>query len=129
MSFLTFFWFRRIGETRVIVEQSLYSYIIVEQSLYSYIIKELILSLREKREGGFIRCKYTIHLRVKSFLSEFFCVINRVSNWNSVERNCLRLRHFIARNCAIITNKEAIKYSRNYAVLRARNCFAKAFPS
>jgi len=34
------------------------------------------------------------------------------------------LRHFIARDCAIIANKEAIKYSRNCAELReiARNC-------
>ena len=32
---------------------------------------------------------------------------------------CFRLRHFIARNCAIIANKEVIKYSRNCAELRA----------
>ena len=39
--------------------------------------------------------------------------------------DCFRLRHFIARKCAIIANKKEIKYSRN---CEQRNCFAKAFP-
>ena len=49
-------------------------------------------------------------------------LVIRVSNRNSVARNaCFRLRHFIARNCAIIANREAIRFSRNCA---QRNCFA-----
>ena len=37
-----------------------------------------------------------------------------------IARNgCFRLRHFIARNCAIIANKEVIKYSHHCAELRA----------
>ena len=47
-----------------------------------------------------------------------------------IARNdCFRLRHFIAPNCAIIANKEAIKHSRNCAELRGIACNGIAFPS
>ena len=40
----------------------------------------------------------------------------------AIARNaCIRLCHFIARNCTIIANREAIWFSRNCA---QRNCFA-----
>ena len=66
----------------------------------------------------------TIHKEKTKFIRHYWynrCdFVARVSNRNSVARNgCIRSRHFIARNCAIITNKEAIKYSRNCAELRA----------
>ena len=46
--------------------------------------------------------------------------INRVSNRNSIARNCALLPH-APFHCAIIANKEAIKYSRNCV---QRNCFS-----
>ena len=48
-----------------------------------------------------------------------------------IARNdCFRLRHFTARNCAIIDKKEAFKYLWNCADLRgiARKCVQKADP-
>ena len=74
-------------------------------------------------------CYYSTSVLIAEFEQP---IRSRVSNRNSVARNCAklreiarnacyRLRHFIARNCAIIANREAIRFSWNCA---QRNCFA-----
>ena len=61
------------------------------------------------------------------FKSGFRCAELRAVTGN----DCLILHRFITRDCAIIANKEAIKYLLNCAALReiVLNCFAKGFPS
>ena len=44
----------------------------------------------------------------------------------AIARNCAQcLRHFIVRNCAIIANREAIRFSRNCAQLHATELLRK----
>ena len=83
------------------------------------------------------------HSAIKSFIQQLLniqkfkgsvdvTIESRVSNPIAIplhgiahyDRFCLR--YFTAKNCDIIANKEAIKYSRNCV---QQNCFAKAFPS